>query len=266
MYNPRQMVDSIFQMIQNSFGKGYENFMSFVSSCDAKRALHLTKTDLHIARVTSTEDLEFALEQCYLSDFADLFQPTHRFAETFTDIQRFGLPLPRVDPLDLRYLRHFMDATTSVTREHREKGAQRSSLVLTVHLDLLSLGRFAEGYREESSSSEDAGEGGRSKNSKNSSSTSTKVERDNDSSSDRWKKPLLHRQIYEAIYGIVGHKFIFREGIRNRLLMQATTLFDVDDKLAAKLLDVTQINLDERALNEDQMWRIMENEKAKLCK
>ncbi|CAD7949681.1 unnamed protein product [Amoebophrya sp. A25] len=234
-YDPTQVVDDLFEQLERGLGKGYETFMNYVMSCDPRKALMVNKHDVHIARVRYNDRIEVMLEEIFLAYYCDLPAKTHRVSEILSDIEAFSLPVPRIPPLKCNYVTAFMQATSGGTRCKREKGAQFEALHMVANLDLEELGEFES---EDSRPAENV---------------------------THYRKKKVPMSLFPCIFSIIGHKLIFREGIRERLINVVKMRYDLDEFLLARLDDLGHINLDNRLLTEDQMHRIVMQEKEKLC-
>ncbi|CAD7944107.1 unnamed protein product [Amoebophrya sp. A120] len=238
LYDPTQVVDDLLEQLERGLGKGYETFMDFVASCDPRKALMINKHDVHMARISYNDKLEVMIEEIFLSWYCDFSCKTHRVSEILADIEAFSLPVPRIPTLKTNYVRAFMEATSGGSRGKREKGAQFEALHIVANLDLEELGPLM-------------GE------------ATADMETDNPA---HYRKKRLPTSIYDVLFSIIGHKFIFREGLRDRLVGVIQMRYDLSEFLRARLDDLAHINLDSRLLTEDQMHRIVVQEKEKLCK
>jgi len=248
LYDPTAVVDDILEQLERGLGKGFECFMNFVQSCDARKALMINKHDVHMARVSYNDKLEVMVEEIFLSWYCDFSMKTHRVSEILADIEAFSLPVPRIPMLKTNYVRAFMDATSGGSRGKREKGAQFEALHIACNLDLEELPL---NLQNEIAEADAAG-----------ASQTTTAPNPN----GLYRKKRLPLSIYDCLFSIIGHKFIFREGIRERLMGVIQMRYDLDEFLRMRLSDLGHINLDARLLTEDQMHRIVVQEKEKLCK
>jgi len=232
-YSAEQCLDEFMEQLERSMGAGYSSFMYYISTCDPSRALYVNKTDIHIAKILPNDRFEKWVEEIFLSNFMKKNPHTNRLHEVLQDLELFGLSLPKFPTLGTSHILAFDVATSHITRREREKGAQTQLVHFLANMELGELGEY-------------------------------EVKRDEDPHPLAYVTKKFKKDIFQCCLCIIGHKLIFPVGFRERLFFLLRTKYDLEPMEMGKLTDMMNINLDGEKLSKGDLYKICEQEKAKL--
>jgi len=134
--NIQSVIDDLIEQLHRSLGAAWKAFLEYVSTCDARRTLMSSSTDLAPPKVVSNGVLWNMIDEIFLAYVLKHPRDTIRLNELFQDLDAFHVPVPEIPEVRIDALKEWAKATTFVTKKEKQKAAQLQAVHLVSAMEL----------------------------------------------------------------------------------------------------------------------------------
>lgn len=243
--NIQAVVDDLVEQLHRSLGASWKAFIEYVATCDVRRSLMCSTTDLAPPRVVSTGSLWTMIDEIFLAYVMKHPRDSVRLTELFQDLEAFHVTPPEIPEVRIDALKEWSKATTFVTKKEKQKGAQLQAVHLVAAMELGRPGCDApmDAMDEALMGSLTSVQNGR---------LVTKPHR------------KLEKEMAHMVVRICSSHHTFPVGIRERLfhILQNEYALTTENRLRVEVSMIQ--NLDDKRLSEARLCAIEHHERSRL--
>lgn len=130
------VIDDLVEQLHRSLGASWRAFIEYVATCDGRRSLMVSTTDLAPPKVVSTGSLWTMIDEIFLAYVLKQSRDSVRLTELFQDLEAFHVTPPEIPEVRIDALKEWAKATTFVTKKEKQKAAQLQAVHLVAAMEL----------------------------------------------------------------------------------------------------------------------------------